>query len=263
MPRRRHAEAEDAAPPAQDAAGLRRAHRLPLQGCASCSTSALTHISALAGPRNRAGSYQRLEFLGDHVLGLVISDMLFRAFPEGGRGRTVAPARRPRAQGGLRRRGARDRSRRGDPARRVGDQRRRPQPHRDPRRRLRGADRRGVLDGGYEAASELDRAALGASACGRRRGRCAIPRPSCRNGRRRAACRRRPTARSSAPARTTIRNSASTVELPNRDAGRRARPLQARGRAGGGGGDADARRREGGTSRWLKHRQSRAAASSR
>jgi ribonuclease-3 len=42
---------------------------------------ALTHISALSGPQSRAGSYQRLEFLGDHVLGLVISDMLFRAFP--------------------------------------------------------------------------------------------------------------------------------------------------------------------------------------
>jgi len=43
--------------------------------------SALSHISSLKGSRNRAGSYQRLEFLGDHVLGLVISDMLFRAFP--------------------------------------------------------------------------------------------------------------------------------------------------------------------------------------
>jgi ribonuclease-3 len=42
---------------------------------------ALTHISAIAGPRNRAGSYQRLEFLGDHVLGLVVSDMLFHEFP--------------------------------------------------------------------------------------------------------------------------------------------------------------------------------------
>jgi ribonuclease-3 len=42
---------------------------------------ALTHISALSGPRSRAGSYQRLEFLGDHVLGLVVSAMLFRAFP--------------------------------------------------------------------------------------------------------------------------------------------------------------------------------------
>src|SRR5437588_9329265 len=47
---------------------------------------ALTHISAITGARNRAGSYQRLEFLGDHVLGLVISDMLFRAFPKADEG---------------------------------------------------------------------------------------------------------------------------------------------------------------------------------
>jgi ribonuclease-3 len=47
---------------------------------------ALTHISALKGVRNRAGSYQRLEFLGDHVLGLVISDMLFRAYPKADEG---------------------------------------------------------------------------------------------------------------------------------------------------------------------------------
>jgi len=45
---------------------------------------ALTHISALRGPRT--GSYQRLEFLGDHVLGLVISDMLFRGFPKADEG---------------------------------------------------------------------------------------------------------------------------------------------------------------------------------
>ncbi len=51
-----------------------------------CSTCALTHISALKGARNRAGSYQRLEFLGDHVLGLVISDMLFRSFPKADEG---------------------------------------------------------------------------------------------------------------------------------------------------------------------------------
>jgi ribonuclease-3 len=48
--------------------------------------SALSHISALKGVRNRAGSYQRLEFLGDHVLGLVISDMLYRAFPRADEG---------------------------------------------------------------------------------------------------------------------------------------------------------------------------------
>jgi ribonuclease III len=47
---------------------------------------ALTHISALKGARNRASSYQRMEFLGDHVLGLVISDMLFRSFPKADEG---------------------------------------------------------------------------------------------------------------------------------------------------------------------------------
>jgi ribonuclease III len=47
---------------------------------------ALTHISALAGGATRANSYQRLEFLGDHVLGLVISDMLYRAFPKANEG---------------------------------------------------------------------------------------------------------------------------------------------------------------------------------
>jgi ribonuclease-3 len=47
---------------------------------------ALTHISALSGSGNRGGSYQRLEFLGDHVLGLVVSDMLFRNFPKANEG---------------------------------------------------------------------------------------------------------------------------------------------------------------------------------
>jgi ribonuclease-3 len=47
---------------------------------------ALTHISALVRSANRAGSYQRLEFLGDHVLGLVVSDMLFRNFPRANEG---------------------------------------------------------------------------------------------------------------------------------------------------------------------------------
>jgi ribonuclease-3 len=42
---------------------------------------ALTHVSATNGPDPRAVSYQRLEFLGDHVLGLIVSDMLYRAFP--------------------------------------------------------------------------------------------------------------------------------------------------------------------------------------
>jgi ribonuclease III len=47
---------------------------------------ALTHISALSSKSSRSGSYQRLEFLGDHVLGLVVSDMLFRTFPKADEG---------------------------------------------------------------------------------------------------------------------------------------------------------------------------------
>jgi ribonuclease-3 len=54
-------------------------------GDAAMLESALTHISALKGG-NRANSYQRLEFLGDHVLGLVISDMLYRAYPRADEG---------------------------------------------------------------------------------------------------------------------------------------------------------------------------------
>jgi ribonuclease-3 len=46
---------------------------------------ALTHISALSG-KSRQSSYQRLEFLGDRVLGLVISDMLLRAYPKADEG---------------------------------------------------------------------------------------------------------------------------------------------------------------------------------
>jgi ribonuclease III len=55
-------------------------------GDTSLIERALTHISAVKGPRNPTNSYQRLEFLGDHVLGLVISDMLFQAFPRANEG---------------------------------------------------------------------------------------------------------------------------------------------------------------------------------
>ncbi|MEJ8474174.1 ribonuclease III [Roseibium algae] len=42
---------------------------------------ALTHASALDPSESVAGSYQRLEFLGDRVLGLVVATMLHRHFP--------------------------------------------------------------------------------------------------------------------------------------------------------------------------------------
>ena len=48
--------------------------------------TAFTHVSALKSSRKRGESYQRLEFLGDHVLGLIVSDMLYRSFPNADEG---------------------------------------------------------------------------------------------------------------------------------------------------------------------------------
>ncbi|GHA36350.1 ribonuclease 3 [Devosia pacifica] len=47
---------------------------------------ALTHSSAVPPSRRIERSYQRLEFLGDRVLGLVVADMLFRKFPKSNEG---------------------------------------------------------------------------------------------------------------------------------------------------------------------------------
>jgi ribonuclease-3 len=48
---------------------------------------ALTHLSAAdAGAAGRLESYQRLEFLGDRVLGLAIAQMLYEAYPQASEG---------------------------------------------------------------------------------------------------------------------------------------------------------------------------------
>ena len=47
---------------------------------------ALTHSSAMPPAKRIAMSYQRLEFLGDRVLGLVVADMLYRRFPRANEG---------------------------------------------------------------------------------------------------------------------------------------------------------------------------------
>jgi ribonuclease-3 len=47
---------------------------------------ALTHSSAIAPAKRIAQSYQRLEFLGDRVLGLVVADILYRRFPKANEG---------------------------------------------------------------------------------------------------------------------------------------------------------------------------------
>lgn len=53
----------------------------------SLLTRALTHLSApSAGGPDRTQSYQRLEFLGDRVLGVVVADMLYQSFPQASEG---------------------------------------------------------------------------------------------------------------------------------------------------------------------------------
>lgn len=47
---------------------------------------ALTHMSGTPGDAGRLNSYQRLEFLGDRVLGLCVSAMLYLEFPQAAEG---------------------------------------------------------------------------------------------------------------------------------------------------------------------------------
>jgi ribonuclease-3 len=54
---------------------------------AELAARALTHLSAPAtGGQGRLDSYQRLEFLGDRVLGLAVAEMLYEAFPQASEG---------------------------------------------------------------------------------------------------------------------------------------------------------------------------------
>ena len=47
---------------------------------------ALTHSSAISPGKRIEHSYQRLEFLGDRVLGLVVADLLFKRYPKANEG---------------------------------------------------------------------------------------------------------------------------------------------------------------------------------
>lgn len=61
----------------------RLGHRFNDRDLLAC---ALTHVSAAVGAAARPRTYQRLEFLGDRVLGLAIADMLIAAYPEASEG---------------------------------------------------------------------------------------------------------------------------------------------------------------------------------
>ena len=196
--------------------------------------------------RRPAGSYQRLEFLGDRVLGLAVADMLYRGLPGGARGRPVPPPVRARAPGDLRRGRAalgcwaRTSSSAAARSNRAGAATRRSWPM--SAKPIIGAV---FLDGGYAAARALVERSFGDRAA-RRDGPCAIRRAPCRNGRKAGACRRRPTRSWSRSAPTMRRSSGSWSRCrarrrprPRRlEAGggtrRRPQPSPARGRVDGG-----------------------------
>ena len=188
---------------------------------ASLLARALTHVSALApGPaQRRVKSYQRLEFLGDRVLGLAVLGHAVRGnFPTPRRASCRAawpiwcarkPAPTSRATGAW--------------ATWCGSAKAKPRPAARRRRAILGDvceshPRRGFprrrLSGGARGRAALLPRQDAQSACGR----CATPRRPCRNGRRRAACRRRPIASRAASGRITRRfsswKSASTAMRP-------------------------------------------------
>ena len=134
-------------------------------------------------------SDQRLEFLGDRVLGSSIAEMLLREFPERARGRAVAAPVRSGAQGDLRRAsGSSSISARmfisaSTSCNRGG--RKKTTILADACEAVIGAL---YLDGGIEAAAKFVEQ-YWARARSRPAANCATPRRGCRNGRRRRACR--------------------------------------------------------------------------
>ena len=171
-----------------------REARIHLRDQALCQ-SALTHKSWI-NERHDADrtDNERLEFLGDAVLALVVSDLLMRQFPRPPRGRAVEDPRGDRQRGGPGpgRRGAGagpvdlPRARRGAGGR--------PAEALDPGRRPRGPDRRRLPRRRLRGGAPRGRAAV-RPAAGRRRDRGAGATSSrgCRRCRRRGCSSRRPT----------------------------------------------------------------------
>ena len=231
---------------------------------ASCST-ARSPTSRRSPAATAANSYQRLEFLGDHVLGLIISDMLFRAFPkadEGELSRRLADLVRREACADVAR------------AIELGAALRLGASEANAGGRMRTAILADVcealvgavyLDGGYDAAAKLVERLWG------ERMRAPVrplrdPKTILQEW---AQARGLPTPTYREVERTGPHHDPEfrvAVDAAEPRAGRRARPLQAHRRAGRRRRHAQARRREDGSRRWLTtpaRRKPRAAASSR
>ncbi len=158
---------------------------------------ALTHAS-VKGSKTAREDNERLEFIGDRVLGLAIVEILNEAFPDGERGRAGAPLQPPRQGRDLRQGRPRPRTGNLHGALRKRGRKRRPPQADHPRRRGRGGARRHLSRGGLQQGARRR-----APPCGRARA-SRTPRPPsmpsrlCRNGRKARVSRCRTTSRSSA-----------------------------------------------------------------
>jgi ribonuclease-3 len=122
---------------------------------------ALTHVSAVGGSRSRAKSYQRLEFLGDRVLGLAIAALLYERFPsadEGDLSKRLTELVRRESCAALAESWSLAEYIRLGPSETQGGGRRNPAILGDVAEALIGAV---FLDGGYEAAARLVTGAVG------------------------------------------------------------------------------------------------------
>ena len=150
---------------------------------------ALTHASARS--KDAGTDYERMEFLGDRVLGLVVAEFLYETFPEASEGelslRLNAMVNAETLAAISEEIGLPD----ADQCRQRDAQRRRPQARQFARRRAGIADRRDLPRRRAGRGAQLHRAPLVGALERRSARRAATPRPSCRNGRIRsaAACR--------------------------------------------------------------------------
>ena len=143
---------------------------------------ALTHASARSA--DAGADYERLEFLGDRVLGLVVADMLLSAFPKrAGRAscrcgsmRWSMPRRWPRSPTDI---GLPELIRAGSDVRGA----RGAQARQSARRRAGIADRRALSRRRARGCPRLHPCAIGSRVRSALAPRAATPRPSCRNGR--------------------------------------------------------------------------------
>jgi len=175
--------------------------------------TAFTHVSALKSSRKRGDSYQRLEFLGDHVLGLIVSDMLYRAFPNANEGelskRLADLVRKESCADVAKSLALLDDIKLGAVGAGAGA-RLRKSVLGDICEAVIGAV---FLDGGYDAASQFVQRNW-TERMHKPRRPLRDPKTCCRNGRKARVCRPRSTARLNAPGRTTIRSFGLAVELP-------------------------------------------------